>query len=291
LRQANRTGLLILIPALALVTFILVMPVVQTLLLSVARNTTSVLQSFDFAGWANYERLLNTPRFLTAVRNTLVFTAVTVPLELVLGVILALLLNRQLPGRWLVRMAILLPWALPTALTALMWRWMFNGEFGLFNALLQGGGLIEGRINWLGSIPLAMASMMAVSVWKTSSFVALLLLAGLQAIPRDVYEAAEVDGASAWRRFWSITLPLLRPAILVALLLRTMDALRAFELPFNLTDGGPLTSTETLSLYAYRLIFQYVNFNLGAAAMVLQFVIIMAIALVYVLSLRKDAYA
>ena len=291
LRQANRTGLLLLIPALALVTFILVMPVVQTLLLSVARNTTSVLQSFDFAAWANYERLLNTPRFLTAVRNTLVFTAVTVPFELVLGVILALLLNRQLRGRWLVRMAILLPWALPTALTALMWRWMFNGEFGLFNALLQGSGLVEGRVNWLGSIPLAMVSMMAVSVWKTSSFVALLLLAGLQAIPRDVYEAAEVDGANGWRRFWSITLPLLRPAILVALLLRTMDALRAFELPFNLTDGGPLTSTETLSLYAYRLIFQYVNFNLGAAAMVLQFVIIMAIALVYVLALRKDAYA
>ena len=291
MRQANRTGLLLLIPALALVTFILVMPVVQTLLLSVARNTTSVLQSFDFAAWANYERLLNTPRFLTAIRNTLVFTAVTVPFELVLGVILALLLNRQLPGRWLVRMAILLPWALPTALTALMWRWMFNGEFGLFNALLQGTGLVEGRVNWLGSIPLAMVSMMAVSVWKTSSFVALLLLAGLQAIPRDVYEAAEVDGASAWRRFWSITLPLLRPAILVALLLRTMDALRAFELPFNLTDGGPLTSTETLSLYAYRLIFQYVNFNLGAAAMVLQFVIIMVIALMYVLALRKDAYA
>jgi ABC-type sugar transport system permease subunit len=290
-RHATRNGLLFLIPALALVVAILVLPVLQTLLLSVARNTTSVLQAFEFIGWANYGRLLQTPRFLTAIQNTLVFTVVTVPFELVFGIVLALLLNRPLRGRWLVRMAILLPWALPTALTALMWRWMFNGEFGLFNAVLQGSGVIDGRINWLGSIPLAMVSMMAVSVWKTSSFVALLLLAGLQAIPRDIYEAAEVDGANAWSRFWAITLPLLRPAILVALLLRTMDALRAFELPFNLTDGGPLTSTETLSLYAYRLIFQYVNFNLGAAAMVIQFLIIMVIAITYVLMLRKDAYA
>jgi len=291
MKTTHRTGLLLIVPAILVIIAILVIPVAQTLLLSLARNTTSVLQGFDFAGLANYQRLFGTPRFLTAIQNTLVFTAVTVPLELVLGVILALLLNRQLPGRWLVRLAILLPWALPTALTALMWRWMFNGEFGLFNALLQGSGLIEQRINWIGGIPIAMLSMMTVSVWKTSSFVALLLLAGLQAIPRDIYEAAEVDGASAWARFWAITLPLLRPAILVALLLRSMDALRAFELPFNLTDGGPLTSTETLSLYAYRLIFQYVNFNLGAAAMVVQFAIIMLLAIVYLFFLRRDPYA
>ena len=291
MRRTHRVGVLLLVPALAVIAAILVLPVLQTVLLSVARNTTSVLQAFDFAGLANYQRLFATPRFLTAIQNTLVFTAVTVPLELVFGIVLALLLNRHLPGRWLVRLAILLPWALPTALTALMWRWMLNGEFGLFNALLQGSGLIEQRVNWIGGIPIAMASMMTVSVWKTSSFVALLLLAGLQAIPRDVYEAAEVDGANAWSRFWTITLPLLRPAILVALLLRTMDALRAFELPFNLTDGGPLTSTETLSLYAYRVIFQYVNFNLGAAAMVVQFAIIMVIALLYIVTLRRDPYA
>jgi multiple sugar transport system permease protein len=136
-----------------------------------------------------------------------------------------------------------------------------------------------------------MGSMMFVAVWKTSSFVALLLLAGLQAIPKDVYEAAEVDGVTAWSRFRYVTLPLLQPAILVAILLRTMDALRSFELPFNLTDGGPLTSTETLSLYAYRTIFQYVNFNLGSAAIVIQFVIIMIVAAVYLATMRRDAYA
>lgn len=291
MKSTRRTAVLFLVPALAFVVLVLLFPVVQTVALSFGRNSPNLFSDFTFAGTFNYRRLLATPRFVTATVNTLVFTAVTVPLELIFGMGLAILLNRRLPAQGLVRMAVLFPWALPTALNALMWRWMFNGEFGLFNAALVGSGLIADRINWLGAIPLAMGSMMFVAVWKTSSFVALLLLAGLQAIPKDVYEAAEVDGVTAWSRFRYVTLPLLQPAILVAILLRTMDALRSFELPFNLTDGGPLTSTETLSLYAYRTIFQYVNFNLGSAAIVIQFVIIMIVAAVYLATMRRDAYA
>ncbi|HKK94043.1 MAG TPA: sugar ABC transporter permease [Longimicrobiales bacterium] len=290
MRQANRTAILFLIPALAVITAILLFPVVQTLALSFGRDTTSMLRDYEFAGLANYRRLLDTPRFVTSVLNTLFFTVVTVPVELILGLGLALVLNRRLPAQGLVRMAILFPWALPTALNALMWRWMFNADYGLFNAALTGTGIVE-PINWLGSIPLAMYSMMFVSIWKTSSFIALLLLAGLQAIPHDIYEAAEMDGVTAWSKLRYITLPLLQPAILVAVLLRTMDAMRAFELPFNLTDGGPLTSTETLSLYAYRAIFQYVDFNLGSAAIIVQFLIIMIIAGAYLITLRRDSYA
>lgn len=288
MKQANRMGPAFLIPALTVVAVILIFPVLQTLFLSLERNTTTIFGPLNFAGIANYLKLFHSERFLTALGNTLVFAAGTVPLELAFGLGLAVLLNKSLPARGLVRMAILFPWALPTALNALMWRWMFNTEFGFFNAVLVDTGIAHQHVNWLGVIPLAMYSMMAVSIWKTSSFIALLLLAGLQSIPSEVYEAGRVDGTTTWSEFRYITLPLLRPAILVAVLLRTMDALRAFELPFNLTAGGPLTSTETLSLYSYRIIFQYVDFNMGSAAIVIQFVVIMFISLFYIFTIRGD---
>ena len=142
---------------------------------------------------------------------------------------------------------------------------------------------------WLGKAPLAMISMMVVSIWKTSSFMALILLAGLQTIPHDLYEAGTMDGASGWSSFRNITLPLLLPTILVSLLLRSMDAIRVFELPFNLTDGGPLDTTEVVSLYAYRIIFQYVDFNFGSSAVIVQFVIILAIAIGYLRLRAREA--
>ena len=287
MKQANRAGRFFLVPALLIIAFVLLFPIIQTIVLSFGRNSTSIFYDYEFAGLTNYQRLLRTPRFITALNNTILFTAVTVPIELVIGIGLALVLNRQFRGKGLVRMAVLFPWALPTALNALMWRWMFNTEFGLFNSILTDTGLAVERVNWLGAIPIAMASMMFVSIWKTSSFMALLLLAGLQTIPDDLYEAGSVDGATRWTAFRHLTLPLLRPAIMVSVLLRTMDAMRTFELPFNLTDGGPLTSTETLSLYSYRAIFQYVNFNLGSSAIIIQFIIIMAISIVYIVTLRR----
>ena len=288
MKQANRAGIYFLTPALLIIAFVLVFPIIQTIVLSFGRNSTSIFTGYEFAGLANYQRLLNTPRFITSLNNTIFFTAVTVPIELVIGIGLALVLNRRFRGKGLVRMAVLFPWALPTALNALMWRWMFNTEFGLFNSILTDVGLLVERINWLGAIPMAMYSMMFVAIWKTSSFMALLLLAGLQTIPDDLYEAGSVDGTNRWTEFRYLTLPLLRPAILVSVLLRTMDAMRTFELPFNLTDGGPLTSTETLSLYSYRAIFQYVNFNLGSSAIIIQFIIIMAISILYIATLRRD---
>lgn len=287
MKQANRAGIYFLVPAILIIAFVLLFPIIQTVVLSFGRNSTSIFTGYDYAGLANYQRLLKTPRFITSLNNTIFFTAVTVPIELVLGIALALILNQRFSGKGLVRMAVLFPWALPTALNALMWRWMFNTEFGLFNSMLTDTGLALERVNWLGAIPTSMYAMMFVSIWKTSSFMALLLLAGLQTIPDDLYEAGSVDGTNRLTEFRFITLPLLRPAILVSVLLRTMDAMRAFELPFNLTDGGPLTSTETLSLYAYRVIFQYVNFNLGSSAILIQFIIIMSISVMYIVMIRR----
>lgn len=288
MRSANRSGPYFLVPALLIIAFVLLFPIIQTIILSFGRNSTSIFTGYEFAGLANYERLLSTPRFITSLTNTVFFTAVTVPFELAIGVGLALVLNRTFRGKGIVRMAVLFPWALPTALNALMWRWMFNTEYGLFNSVLAGTGLAPDGVNWLGSIPTSMYAMMFVAIWKTSSFMALLLLAGLQTIPDDLYEAGDVDGTTRWTAFRYITLPLLRPVIMVSVLLRTMDAMRAFELPFNLTDGGPLTSTETLSLYSYRTIFQYVNFNLGSSAIIIQFIIIMTVSVLYIVTLRKD---
>ncbi|MCY4061529.1 MAG: sugar ABC transporter permease [Chloroflexi bacterium] len=287
MKHANRAGIYFLVPAVLIIAFVLLFPIIQTVVLSFGRNSTSIFIGYEYAGLANYQRLLKTPRFITSLNNTIIFTAVTVPLELLLGIALALILNRRFRGKGLVRMAVLFPWALPTALNALMWRWMFNTEFGLFNSMLTDTGLALERVNWLGAIPSSMLAMMFVSIWKTSSFMALLLLAGLQTIPSDLYEAGSVDGTNRLTEFRFITLPLLRPAILVSVLLRTMDAMRTFELPFNLTDGGPLTSTETLSLYAYRAIFQYVNFNLGSSAILIQFIIIMSISVIYILIIRR----
>ena len=198
-------------------------------------------------------------------------------------------MNESFRGKGIARLAVLFPWALPTALNALMWRWMYNADYGLFNDLALRTGLVDQPINWLSTESIAMLSMVIVSVWKTSSFMALIILAGLQAIPRDLFEAGRMDGMSRWQEFRQITLPLLKGAILVALVIRSMDALRTFELPFNLTDGGPVSLTEALSLYAYKVIFEFVEFNAGAAIVVVQFLVIFALSLVYILTLRaKD---
>ena len=283
------SGWILVLPAALVVTFVLVYPILQAMAYSVTSNALYASETSTFVGFENYIRLFNDSRFRTAFSNTLIFTVVTVPIELALGIGLAVMLNKAFMGRGIARVAVLFPWALPTALNALIWRWLFNADFGVFNAVLLQTGAINEPILWLGKAPLAMISMMIVSIWKTSSFMALILLAGLQTIPDELYEASTMDGADGWSAFRHITLPLLTPTILVSLLLRSMDAIRVFELPFNLTDGGPLDTTEVISLYAYRIIFQYVDFNFGSSAVLIQFVIILAIAIGYIRLREREA--
>lgn len=282
------TGWLFVVPAIAIISLVMLLPMAHTVVLSFGEDAMMPGRAEWWTGFGNYETLFTDERFIESLINTLIFTAVTVPIELVLGIGLAMILHRQFAGRGIVRVAVLFPWALPTALNALIWRWMYSTDFGVFNGILTDVGLITEPINWLGSTPLAMASMMVVSIWKTSSFMALLLLAGLQTIPDEIYEAGAIDGTTRWSAFRRLTLPLLAPSILVAVLLRSMDALRAFELPFNLTDGGPAGTTETISLYAYRVLFQFIDFNFGASVVLVQFVIILVISIFYIRSIRTQ---
>ncbi|MDG2197169.1 MAG: sugar ABC transporter permease [SAR324 cluster bacterium] len=286
LHRNTRIGYLFVLPSLLVVIFVLVYPVIQAFLYSLKPEYSENSEwSFE-----NYANLISDDRFVESFNNTLIFTFFTIPAELIFGLVIAVLLNKEFKFRGIVRVAILFPWALPTALNAIMWRWMFNTEFGIINYGLISIGLIENQLNWLGKEPLAMIAMMSVSTWKTSSFMALLLLAGLQTIPKDLYESAKTDGASDLKSFFYITLPLLTPAIIVSLLLRTMDALRVFELPFNFTDGGPLNTTETISLYSYRVLFEFVEFNYGSSMVIVQFILIMIMSLIYIKSIKNIDY-
>jgi multiple sugar transport system permease protein len=288
-RRTQLVGIGFVTPTFVIIALILVYPVLQSIVLSVGQSSIDGYEPYTFVGLKHYTALFDDSRFWRSLSVTLIFTAISIPLELILGVCLALLMNESFRGKGFARLAVLFPWALPTALNALIWRWMYNADYGLFNAIGLQSGLVSEPVNWLGDQTLAMASMVLVSVWKTSSFMALIILAGLQSIPRDLYEAGRMDGMTRWQEFREITLPLLKGSIMVALIIRSMDALRTFELPFNLTDGGPDAATETLSLYAYKVIFEFVEFNAGAAIVVVQFAVIFALSLLYILTLRtKD---
>lgn len=286
-RRRQAVGLGFVTPTVLVILAILVYPVLQSFVLSVGNSQIDGSSGYQFVGLQHYAALMQDSRFWNSLKVTMIFTALSIPLELMLGIGLAVLMNEHFRGKGLARLAVLFPWALPTALNTLMWRWMYNTDYGLFNAVALQTGMVATPINWLGDQTLAMASMVAVSVWKTSSFMALIILAGLQSIPRELYEAGRMDGMTRWQEFRQITLPLLAGPILVALIIRSMDALRTFELPFNLTDGGPVSATESLSLYAYKVIFDFLDFNLGSAIVVIQFLVIFALSLIYIFTLRK----
>jgi multiple sugar transport system permease protein len=217
-----------------------------------------------FLGLANYAEALGDGRFWGALAHTVFFTAVSVTFELVLGLALALALHRAFAGRGLARTLTLLPWALPTVVAALVWRFLFEGT----------GALTDPRAAW---IPVILAD-----VWKTAPFVALLLLAGLQGIDAELYEAARVDGASAWQQLWHVTLPLLRPALAVAVVFRSLDALRVFDLIYVLTNGGPGTATEPLALYTFASLLQDLRFGYGSALSLILFALSFGLAWLYV---------
>ncbi len=274
--HAKEYGHRFVMPALVLLAAITVYPVLSVLYLSLQRR----LPIFDiatFTGLDNYRFLLHDDRFWNAFGNTLYFTGVSVVLELLLGLAIALLLNRTFRLKGLVTALVLVPWAIPTVVSARMWEWMYNTDFGILNYLL---GM---QINWLGSPRWALNAAVFMDVWKTTPFVVILLLAGLKMIPGDLYQAARIDGAGVWPIFLKITLPLLMPVILVVLIFRTLDAFRIFDAVYVLTGGGPANTTETLSIYAYKVLFQTLQFGYGSTLSVVVFLCTGAIT---VLSLR-----
>jgi ABC-type sugar transport system permease subunit len=235
-----------------------------------------------FVGLANYLDAFGDPRFRGALGHTAFFAVASVSLELIIGLWLALALNRAFRFRGLVRAAVLVPWAIPTVVSALLWRFMFEGQSGIVNAALVATGIVRQPVVWLVDPQAAWVPIVLADVWKTTPFVALLLLAGLQNIDSSLYEAARIDGASAWRQFRYVTLPLLKSALLVALIFRTLDAFRVFDLIYALTGGGPGTSTEPIALYTFNALLQNLQFGYGSALSVIVFVLTFSLALVYI---------
>jgi multiple sugar transport system permease protein len=252
-------------PALLLLAGVVALPVARVVWLSFHRTELADGVALTWAGLDPWVRLWQDDRWWTALRNTVVFTGASVALEMVLGVAMALLLHRAFRGRGPVRAIALVPWALPTAVIALAWAWIFNDVFGVANDLLRRAGWIDAPIAWLGQPGTAMAALVVADVWKTTPFVALVALAGLQAIPTTVLEAAAIDGLSAVQRFRHVVLPLLVPSLLVAFAFRAVQAYGAFDLVYVMTGGGPGGATETVSLYAYQNDFRYLDFGYGAA--------------------------
>jgi multiple sugar transport system permease protein len=251
-------------PALGLLGGVALFPLLYVIYLSFYRRLL-IFDISKFVGLENYRFLLQDERFWNALQNTAYFTGVSVSAQLLLGLGIALLLNRSFRGKDWVRALILVPWVIPTVVSARMWEWIYNPEFGILNFLLGA------KINWLGTPGLALHAAIFADVWKTTPFVVILLLAGLQIIPRELYQAARVDGAGAWAAFRRITLPLLMPVLLVTLIFRMLDAWRVFDVIYVLTGGGPANTTETLSLYAYKMLFQTLQFGYGSALSVVTF--------------------
>ncbi len=235
-----------------------------------------------FVGLANYRDAIADQRFRTAVTHTVLFVIVSVTLELVGGLVLALAMRHATRGRAALRVLILLPWAIPTAASALVWRFLFDSQAGLVNEVLVAAHVLHAPQVWLVDPMLAWIPIVAADVWKTTPFVALLLLAGLQNIDQSLYDAARIDGARPWRELVEITLPLLKPAIVVALAFRALDAFRVFDLIYVLTGGGPGTATESVSLYTFSTLLQKLRFGYASALSVIVFAATFGLGLIYI---------
>ncbi|MFQ5682920.1 MAG: carbohydrate ABC transporter permease [Candidatus Binatia bacterium] len=235
----------------------------------------------QYIGWENYRELFSDPVALSSVFTTLVFALVTVPLEILLGLGVALVLNESLRGRGLIRAVVLIPWAIPTVVSAQMWRFIFNDRYGLFNFLFFGSETYR-YLAPLADPEMALIAIMVGEIWKTTSFAALIILAGLQTIPDELYEAASIDGASTCQKFRYITLPLVKPAVLLALLFRTIDALRVFDLVFVMTQGGPADATNVLQFYGYKKSFAEGMIGYGSTISVMVFALSLLLCLIYI---------
>ncbi len=273
-------GRIYVLPAIIILSLVTIYPLIYVFYLSLHRNMP-IFGISKFVALKNYMFLLKDERFWNALKNTIYFTGISVMAELLLGLMIAMFLNRPFRGKGIVRAIVLIPWAIPTVVSAKMWEWIYNPDFGILNYILRE------NINWLGSPFWAINAAIFMDIWKTTPFAVLLFMAGLKLIPRELYQAAKVDGASDIQIFINITLPLLKPIVLVVLLFRTLDAFRVFDAIYVLTGGGPGNSTETLSIYAYKTLFQTLQFGYGSALSVVVFLCIGIISLFYVRMLLK----
>ena len=285
LDPSERTlAVLLLMPTALLLALIIVYPVCRLIWTSFQNLSLTSGAPAAFAGLENYSLMLEDPVFWETTWNTILITLITVPGALLVGMALALMANLPFKVKWPVRLSLLIPWALPLSFAGLIFAWFFHSEYGVVNDVLRRIG-IEGVI-WFNSARWAFAAICLTIIWKTSSFMALIILAGLQTIPRSLYEAADVDGAGRLRQFFEITLPLLKPAIVVALIFRTITALQTFDIPFTMTRGGPGTSTATLAMYIHQNTVDFLDLGYGSALAVVMFALSMGITAVYLRMIR-----
>ena len=281
-------AVVLLAPAFTLLASIVVYPIGLLLWNSVFDlRLSGGPQAGRFVGWQNYLDALKDQDFLHAAFNTLLITAVTVPGALVVGLGLAMLADLPFRRRWPVRLALLLPWALPLSFVGLIFAWFFHTEYGVVNDIMRRLGATEPTM-WLLSPRYAMAAICGAIIWKTSSFMALILLAGLQMIPASLYEAAEVDGASKWQQFWQVTIPMLMPSIIVALIFRTITALQTFDIPYTMTKGGPGNATETLAMLIHKTTIDYLDVGYGSTLAVFMFLMSLGVTAVYLRRVGAD---
>jgi ABC-type sugar transport system permease subunit len=280
---------LLLVPAALIVFGVVLYPAGRALVISFYDVDSPFPGTYPFKGLANYSDILGSSRFWNAVEHTLYFTVVSTAAELVLGTGLALLLAAPLKFRWLFRSVVILPWALPTIVNGAMWTWILNAQYGAANAALTQLHLQQDYRSFLGTSPfLALNMVVLADVWKNTSLVAFFLLAGLQTIPRELYEAARVDGAGPVRSFFRITLPLLTPTVAIVLVLRTIDAFRVFDIIYVMTRGGPASGTRTITFLTYELGLGSERYSYGAALAYLTVVAVLMLAVLYLRLLRQN---
>lgn len=286
-REQERLGWLLILPTILVVLGIAIYPLLESFRLSLTNYRSSRPDRWQYIGFENYQDLLSNSTFHTALKNTIYFTVASVGLETILGMIIALTIHSNFKGRGVVRTSMLVPWAIPTVVSSLLWSWMFHDNFGIINNILVDLGFTRFHMfNWVGNPSTALFSVVMVDVWKTTPFMALLILAGLQVIPGDVYEASTVDGASKWQQFWDITLPLLKPALLVALIFRTMASFRVFDMIFVM--NGYNTSTMSVSVFAHQELMAKQRLGFGSAVSVVIFICIALMVVGYTRLIRVE---
>ncbi len=291
--EMNQTSLALalIIPSLVLTLGLVLWPIVSTLIMSFHNINLARPERQEFIGLANYINHLSDNFFWETIGRTAYFTFVSVGAEVVLGIAIALLLNQQLRGWRFLRLSIIIPWAVPTIVSAAIWRWIYNADYGALNGLLYQFGLIDNYIPWLADPQRAMNMVIIADVWHSTPFVVLIVSAAMASLPVELYDAAAIDGANAWQRFVRITIPLLRPAIMVVLVIRTVEAFRVFDIIYTITRGGPVNGTMVISYLTYEETFRYLKLGSGAALSFIVSAFILVLALIYIRILYTEDVA
>jgi ABC-type sugar transport system permease subunit len=277
----------LLLPSLVIVVGVSVYPVVNTFWLSL-HKTSFLMSKPTFVGFRNYLEAIADKEILSALGLTGYFTVASLTFQTVVAMALALLLNQEFRGRNFVRAIVIIPWAIPTIANAMLWEWIYHPAYGALNGLLHQLGIVSDYVNWLGEPWRALNMVILADSWKMIPLSVLMFLTGLQTVPSELYEAAEIDGATVWQRFLRITLPHLKPTLLIVLILRTIQAFRVFDIVYILTQGGPAGGTMMISFYIYRQIFEYMDFGMGSTLAFITAVIVIGVSALYARVISED---